>query len=160
MAVNAYLEIDGVEGPSTSRTKCIDILSFSFGASQHTTYGSGASGSEAKAGRADLSTLSVMKVLDATSPLLFDHCVTGNIIPKVTIYYDKPVGDKQEDYFKIELTDALIVSQQLSGSSENPSESLAFAFQKVRVAYAKEKDDGQLDAFVPKGFDLSTLKPF
>ena len=29
MAVNAYLQIDGVEGPSTSKEKCIDILSFS-----------------------------------------------------------------------------------------------------------------------------------
>ena len=34
MAVNAYLVIDGRPGPSTSKTNAIDILSFSFGASQ------------------------------------------------------------------------------------------------------------------------------
>ena len=48
MAVNAYLFIDGVEGPSTSKAGHIDVLSFSWGVSQQSTYGAGASGKEAK----------------------------------------------------------------------------------------------------------------
>jgi type VI secretion system secreted protein Hcp len=160
MAVNAYLVIDGTPGPSTSKTNAIDILSFSWGASQTATYQAGASGKEAKAGRANLGDLTIMKVLDKTSPLLFDHCVTGNILPKIDLFYDKPVGDSQADYFKIELTDALITSIQLSGSSENPVESVSFAYQKVVVAYNPEGDDGTLAGFIPKGFDTSTLKPF
>src|SRR3954468_7109655 len=127
MAVNAYLYVDGVEGPSTSRTGCIDVLSFSWGVSNTSTYGVGASGKEAKAGRADFSNLSIMKVADKTTPLLCDHCATGNIFDKVYILYDKPVGDKQQPYFRIWLKDALITSVQLSGSSENPSESVSFA---------------------------------
>jgi len=71
MAVNAYLVIDGINGPSTSKTNAIDILSFSFGSSQTAVYGVGASGKEAKAGRADFSNLSIMKVTDKTSPFLF-----------------------------------------------------------------------------------------
>ena len=160
MAVNAYLVIDGTPGPSTSKTDAIDILSFSFGASQTATYGPGASGKEARAGRANVSDVTIMKVLDKTSPALFDHCVTGNVLSKVTLLYDKPVGDSQQDYFKIEMTDALITSLQLSGSSENPDESVSFAFQKVLIAYNPEGDDGSLAGFVPKGFDMSTLKPF
>ncbi len=78
----------------------------------------------------------------------------------MTLLYDKPVGDSQQDYFKIEMTDALITSVQLSGSSENPVESVAFAFQKVIVAYNPEGDDGSLVGFIPKGFDMGTLKPF
>jgi type VI secretion system secreted protein Hcp len=160
MAVNAYLVIDGTPGPSTSKDGAIDILSFSFGASMTATYGAGASGKEARAGRADVSNVTVMKVLDKTSPALFDHCVTGNILSKVTLLYDKPVGDSQQDYFKVEMTDALVTSIQLSGSSENPVESVAFAFQKVVVAYNPEGDDGSLQGFIPKGFDMSKLKPF
>lgn len=160
MAVNAYLVIDGTPGPSTSKTNAIDILSFSFGASQTATYQSGSSGKEATAGRADVSNVTVMKVLDKTSPALFDHCVTGNILPTVTLLYDKPVGDSQQDYFKIEMTDALITSVQLSGSQENPVESVSFAFQKVVVAYNPQADDGTLAGFIPKGFDMTTLKPF
>ncbi len=157
MAVNAYLYVDGVTGPSTSKTGFIDILSFSWGVSQTSTYGAGASGKEAKAGRANFSDLTIMKVLDATSPLLCDHCASGNILAKVYIVYDKPVGDKQADYFRIYLGDALITSQQLSGSSENPTESISFAFQQVEVAYKAENDDGTLAAAVPKGFDLAAL---
>jgi type VI secretion system secreted protein Hcp len=159
VAVNAYLYIDGVEGPSTSKPGCIDILSFSWGVSQTATYGVGASGKEAKAGRADFSNLTVMKVLDKTSPFLSDHCASGDILPKVYILYDKPVADGQQDYFRIFLKDALITSVQLSGSNENPTESVSFGFQAVEVAYRPEKDDGTLDGALSKGYDLETLKP-
>jgi type VI secretion system secreted protein Hcp len=98
-----------------------------------------------------------MKVLDKTSPLLFDHCASGNILKKVYIVYDKPVGDAQADYFRIYLADAMITSQQLSGSNENPTESVSFAFQSVEVAYKAENDDGTLAGAVPKGYDLEAL---
>ena len=68
MAVNAYLFVEGVDGPSTSKPNHIDVLSFSWGVSQTSTYGAGASGKEAKAGRADFSNLTIMKVLDKTTP--------------------------------------------------------------------------------------------
>jgi len=158
VAVNAYLIVDGVTGPSTSKTGAIDILSFSFGASNTSTYGVGASGKEAKAGRVDFSNLSIMKVLDKTSPILAQHCWSGDILTKVVLLYDKPVGDAQADYFRIFLADALITSVQNSGSNENPTESISFAFQKVEVAYKPENDDGTLGGAIPKGFDLSTLK--
>jgi len=157
MAVNAYLYVDGVNGPSTSKPNHIDVLSFSWGVSQHSTYGAGASGKEAKAGRADFSNLSIMKVLDKTTPLLCDHCASGDILKKVYILYDKPVGDKQADYFRIYLKDALITSVQLSGSNENPTESVSFAFQACEIAYKAENDDGTLAGAVPKGYDLELL---
>jgi type VI secretion system secreted protein Hcp len=159
MAVNACLFVDGIDGPSTSKLNHIDILSFSWGVNQTAVYGPGASGKEAKAGRADFSTLSIMKVLDSTSTLLVDHCATGNILKEVYMVYDKPMGDKQEDFFRIYLKDALIASVQLSGGGENPTESVSFAFQGVEIAYKAEKDDGTLDGAVPKGYDLGTLRP-
>jgi type VI secretion system secreted protein Hcp len=155
--VNAYLYVDGIEGPSTSKANHIDILSFTWGVNLTSVYGAGASGKEAKAGRASFENLSIMKVLDKTSPLLFDHCATGNILEKVYILYDKPIGDKQADYFRIWLKDALITHVLLSGSSDNPTEAITFAFQAVEIAYKAEKDDGSLDAAIPKGYDLSAL---
>jgi type VI secretion system secreted protein Hcp len=159
VAVNAYLNVSGVTGPSTSKPGYIDILSFSWGVSQTAVYGAGASGKESKAGRADFSNLTIMKVLDATTPLLADHCASGDILPAVFIVYDKPVGDKQQDYFRIYLKDALVTSVQLSGSNENPSESVSFAFQGVEYAYAPEQDDGTLGAAISKGYDLELLQP-
>ena len=51
MAVNAYLYVDGIQGPSTSKPNHIDVLSFSWGVNQTAVYGTGASGKEAKAAR-------------------------------------------------------------------------------------------------------------
>ena len=159
MAVNAYLIIDGRPGPSTSKTNAIDILSFSFGASQTSTIGVGSSGGESRSGRANLSDVSIMKVVDKTSPLLFDDCVTGNYLKKVDIIYDKPMGDQQEEYYKIHMEDALITSIQHSGSNENPMESITFAFSKIKVSYNPEAD-GALKGFIDKGFDVLKLKPW
>ena len=44
MAVNAYLIIADRPGPSTSKKDAIDILSFSFGATQTAVIGAGSSG--------------------------------------------------------------------------------------------------------------------
>ena len=159
MAVNAYLIINGRPGPSTSRQDAIDILSFSFGSSQSSVIGPGSSGGAARAGRADVSNVTVMKVLDKTSPLLFDDCVTGNVLDKVDIIYDKPLGDQQEDFFKIHLDNALITNISMSGSQENPTESISFAFEKITVSYNPE-DQGKLQGFIDKGFDVLKLKPF
>lgn len=159
MAVNAYLVIEGVPGPSTSRTGAIDILSFSHGSSNSAVIGAGSSGGEARAGRANITDLTIMKVLDKTSPLLFENCVMGTYLKKVEIFYDKPMGaaSKQEDYFKIELDNALITSVQISGSSENPMESVSFAMSKVKVSYNPE-EAGALKGFIDKGFDLLKLE--
>jgi len=157
MAVNAYLIIDGRPGPSKSKENAIDILSFSFGASNTAVVGT--SGGETRAGRANLADVSIMKVVDKTSPLLFDDCVTGNYLKKVDIIYDKPMGDKQEDYYKIHLEDAIITSIQDSGSNENPMESITFAYAKIKVSYNPEQD-GKLAGFIDKGFDVLKLKPW
>ena len=159
MAVNAYMIIDGRPGPSTSKKDAIDILSFSFGASQTSVIGVGSSGGEARSGRANLADLSIMKVVDKTSPLLFDDCVTGNYLKKVDIIYDKPMGDNQEDFYKIHMENALITGVSHGGTSENPTESVTFACSRLKVSYNPE-ENGELKGFIDKGFDLLTLKPW
>jgi type VI secretion system secreted protein Hcp len=159
MAVNAYLIIDGRPGPSTSKADAIDILSFSFGASQTAVIGAGSSGGEARAGRANLGDVTIMKVVDKVSPLLFDDCVTSNYLKSINIVYDKPMGDDQQDYYKIHMENALITSIQNSGSSENPMESVSFAYSKIKVSYNPE-EEGALKGFIDKGFDVLTLKPW
>jgi type VI secretion system secreted protein Hcp len=160
MAVNAYLVIADRPGPSRSLDDAIDILSFSFGASQTATYGAGSSGSESRAGRADIQDVHVVKVTDKTTPLLFDDCVTGNVLEKAEIIYDKPMGDKQEPYFKILMEDVIITSYQVSGSSENPTESLSMACEKIKVSYNPESDEGKLEGFIDKGYDCAALEPW
>jgi len=159
MAVNAYLKIDGRPGASTSKKDYIDVLSFSFGSSMAHVIGPGAAGAESRVGRADVQNLTVMKVVDKVSPLLFDDCVTGNILKVVDLVYDKPMGDQQDDYYKIHMEHVLITSIQNSGSNENPTESVSFAFEKIKVSYNPE-EGGKLKGWVEKGFDVMKLKPW
>lgn len=156
MAVNAYCIIDGIPGPSTSLSNAVDILSFSFGASNSAVFGSGASGGESRAGRADVSHVTIMKVTDKTSPNLFDACVSGDYIKTVDIQYFKAMGTKQDVYYKIHMEKVVVTSVQISGSNENPTESVSFAFAKVKVSYNPEKD-GKLQGFVDKGWDVEAL---
>ena len=159
MAVNAYLVVDGRPGGSKSKTNAIDILSFSFGASMHVTIGVG--DAQTQAGKANLSEVSIMKAVDKVTPAFFDDCVTGNILKSVDIIYDKADGSAQVDYYKIHMEDVLISSIQNSGSSENPTESISFAFHKIKLGYAAEKEDGGgVDGFVEKGYDVEILKPW
>jgi type VI secretion system secreted protein Hcp len=159
MAVNAYCVIKGRPGPSTTKKDAIDIISFSFGASQNSVIGAGSSGGEARSGRADVTNVSIMKVTDKLTPTLFEDCVLGTYLDAVDIIYDKPMGKNQEDYFKIHMEDCLITSIQLSGSAENPVESISFAFSKVKVSYNPE-ENGALKGFIDKGFDVLKLKPW
>jgi type VI secretion system secreted protein Hcp len=157
MAVNAYCVIKGRPGPSTTKKDAIDIISFSFGASQNSVIGAGSSGGEARSGRADVTNVSIMKVTDKLTPTLFEDCVLGTYLDAVDIIYDKPMGKNQEDYFKIHMEKALITSWTTSGSAENPTESISFAFEKVKVSYNPE-EGGKLKGFVDKGFDVLKLK--
>jgi type VI secretion system secreted protein Hcp len=159
MAVNAYLFIDGVEGPSTSKENHIDVLSFDWSVNQETTYGEGNSGHESKAGCAELGKLNVTKVLDKTSPILADHCASGDILKEVYILYDKPTGGGQDDYYRIYLKNALITQVIVQGNREALSESVSFAYDAIEYAYRPEKADKTLDAAITKGFDISTLTP-
>ena len=147
MAVNAYLIVDGRPGPSSRKQNAIDVLSFGFGASQ--------TGS----GRADINDVMIMKCVDSVSPLLFEDCVTGNFLKSVDIVYTKATGDEQQDFYRIQLEDALITSIQHYGSDENPMESVSFAFSRVKIGYNPEAG-GRLKAFIERGFDLLTLKPW
>jgi type VI secretion system secreted protein Hcp len=157
MAIDAFLYIDGREGPSQKRKGAIDVLSFSFGGSMASSYGAGASGKESVAGRVNVSDATFMKVTDKLTPELFRDMCTGHHFNTVKLEYEKPIGDQQEAFFRVLMEDAIITSLQLSGSSEVPVESISFAFEKIKVSYNPEGDDGKLQGFVDGGFDLGTL---
>jgi type VI secretion system secreted protein Hcp len=154
MAVNAYLKLDTIEGPSTSKKNYTDIFSFSFGASMSMT---SETGKGLTAGRANVQDITIMKQVDASSPLLFQACVSGDYFKTGEILYDKALGQGQEDYLKIDMTKVYVTSHSVSGSNENPTESVTFAFEEINFSYNPDKD-GKQQGWVTKGFNLATLK--
>jgi type VI protein secretion system component Hcp len=102
-----------------------------------------------------------MKVADATSPILFGYCTTGVIIPTVNLYYAQQTGAAgaaPENFYEITLTNAMITSFHDSGSNENPSESISFGFQAVKLGYNPEGADGKSAGMVYKGYDVLKLQ--
>jgi len=141
-AVNAYLTLDGIDGPSPTKLHAIDILSFSVGV---------AAPDPSKLQKSVCSNLSVMKVLDQTSPLLFQAAVTGKPFATAVLSYDKPTGAVQQTYFTLTLENALLTSVQESGSNENPTESVSLKSSTMTFSYRPQKPDGSLaDAIVTR----------
>lgn len=153
MAVNAYLVIDTVDGPSTSMKNAIDVHSFSFGASQSMTVQHGGA---KQAGRVNLQDISISKEMDKTSPLLFEAVCSGDYYKSAELTYCKALGKDQQAYIKFEMSKVYVTSVQQSGSSENPSESVSFTFEEIKVSYNSDKDGNQ-EGWVTKGYNVATL---
>ena len=146
MAFDTFLKIATVEGESThsKHPKEIEIFSFSWGASNPTTVGSGATG--LGAGRVSVSSFNIMKKTDKTSPLLFNACCTGKHFDNAVVTMNKASGDAGQAPFHIyTFTGVMIESVQWSGSTggdDTPTESVSIAFAKVEINYQQQDTKG------------------
>lgn len=162
MAFDTYLDLDTVEGEATAKgfEKKIEIYSWSFGCSNPTTVGSGKEG--LSAGRVSLSSFNVMKKTEKSSTTLFASCCTGKSFAKAKITCRKAGGEAgQTGFLLYEFEEVMVESVQWSGSSggdDTPTESVSFAFAKVKVTYNVQSKDGK--TFTKGGeasWDLTTV---
>ncbi|GLQ58033.1 Hcp family type VI secretion system effector [Devosia nitrariae] len=159
MAVDTFLKLGDIKGESQAdkHKDEIEVLSWSWGASQQGTFGSGGGGG---AGKVTVSDLVFTKFMDKASPVLFLHCATGKHIPSAQLTLRK-AGEEQLEYHKVILTDVLISSYQTGGSGggdERPVDNVSLNFGKVELEFSPQNEKGTLDAAVKAGFDLKTSK--
>ena len=117
-----------------------NILSFSVGGTDAIATGgsTGIASSKPK-----LSNLVVTKQFDACSEPLIKQFLLGSVIPTVTLTGVRTVGDSSPiPILTITLTNARIDNWQMSGSEENPMESVAFAYAQICIAYTPINRDG------------------
>jgi type VI secretion system secreted protein Hcp len=153
MAFDAFCYFDGksssgleVKGETTDATYkakgAFEIYSFSLGASNPVTVGSGTEGSGG--GKVSISSFSAMKKTDAASAALFRACCDGSHFSKAHVVLRKSGGNKVE-YLKCDFEEVFVESVQWSGSTggdDTPTESLSIAFGKVNITYTPQKPDG------------------
>jgi type VI secretion system secreted protein Hcp len=158
---DAFLKLDGIKGESQDAKHKgeIDILSFSWGASQT---GVSATGGGGGAGKVRFQDLTIVKKTDASSPLLMLNCASGAHIKEGDITVRK-AGGTQLEYLKIKLTDLLISGYKEHGSNtsndEIPIESITLNFSKVEYSYQKQKADGTADGGpILAGWDVKANK--
>ncbi|GJE62778.1 Hcp family type VI secretion system effector [Methylobacterium trifolii] len=158
MAVDIFLKLEGIKGEAQDDKYKdeIDVLAWSWGASQSgTTHGGSGSG----AGKVNVQDLSVTKYIDKSSASLFQHCCNGKHIKKGKLIVRK-AGEKPLEYLTVELEDIIIshVSMGGSGSEDRLTENVTLNFGQFHVKYAVQNADGSKGAEVEHKFHIAQNK--
>ena len=106
MAVDIFLKLEGIKGEAQDDKYKdeIDILAWSWGASQS---GTTHSGSGAGAGKVNVQDLSLTKYIDKSSATIFQHCCNGKHVTKGKLIVRK-AGEKPLEYLTVDLEDIIV----------------------------------------------------
>jgi len=158
MGIEIFLKLDGITGESTKTGAegWIEIFSFSNGASNPTSvsFGTGSG-----AGKVDLSSISLQKQLDISSPFLFANCCAGvHIATGCMIVRESTGATTTQVYFQYDLTEAFVDSISWGGAAGGgkPSESLSLSSKSLMVTYWPQDTTGKLGTQIPKGWNQTT----
>jgi len=158
--VDFFLKIEGIEGESEDRAHKgeIEVLSWSFGASNPSSVGSGGGGGT---GKVVIQDFHFMAKTGIQSPLLFLATAQGEHFKKATLTCRK-AGEKQVDYIKIKLTDVLVSSYQ-AGAADAPDDNLprdqfSLNFSKIEMSVSTVNADGSVSKTVTAGYDVKANK--
>jgi len=133
-----YIKFDGVEGESAAagRKGWSELESFSHGMRRSAPPAGGG-----RVGALQIKDLVGTKTLDKASPKLAEALLKGVIIPKVWIDLTVVAADgRRETYLAYELTNVLITSYELAGSSDSgsyPAEEFSLNFEEIKVTYTE-----------------------
>ncbi|HMM33266.1 MAG TPA: type VI secretion system tube protein Hcp [Thermoanaerobaculia bacterium] len=157
--VDYFLKIDGIEGESADAKHKgeIDVLSWSWGASQSGTMQFGGGGG---AGKVQMQDFGFTMRINKATPKLFLHCANGAHI-KQAVLTARKAGKEQQEYLKLTFTDILVSSYQTGGSGDSdvvPIESISLNFAKIEFEYKEQKADGTLSGPIKTHYDLKTNK--
>jgi type VI secretion system secreted protein Hcp len=143
MAVDMFLELDGVKGESVDKKHKdkIDILGWQWGISNTGTFHHGSGGG---AGKASFNDITVSKYVDAASANIMLYCANGKHFAKGKIIVRKAGGENALEYLTVELHNVLVTGYNLGGGGgqERLVENVALNFAKVKVEYATQSDKG------------------
>ena len=161
MAINMTLKVPTIEGESEVRKheKEIVVRSFKIGLKQKGTGGRGTTGSGTAA--ADIEDLTITKLVDKSTPLLFKACAVGqhwkddsSVI--LTCMKASGSGSEPFEYLKIGLGQAFISSVS-TGASEGGDvvlETVTFNFKTMKEEYTPQAADGSKQGVISMGWDI------
>jgi type VI secretion system secreted protein Hcp len=151
MSVDMFLKCEGVEGEAQDdkHKNEIDVLAWSWGASQSGTTHMGAGGG---AGKVAVQDLSVTKYVDKASTDMLLACCNGKHYGEMTLTVRKAGGDTPLEYIVIIMKDCIITSISTGGSGgeDRLTENVSINFANVELKYIEQKPDG--GAASPKRF--------
>jgi len=159
MAIDAYLQIDGIKGESQDSTHqgWIELTSAQWGVLQPKS-ATASTGGGHTAERCEHRSIAVTKLADLSSPLLMQTCSAGKTIPKAKLEFMRADSDgKPVKYYEVELENVLIGSiNQAVHEGGILQDSVGLKFSKVKWKYTQQKIGGGAGGNTAGGWDLAT----
>ncbi|KQV52393.1 type VI secretion system tube protein Hcp [Massilia sp. Root335] len=161
MAIDVYLQIDGIKGESqdSGHQGWIELTSASWGVTQPRSATASTAGGHT-AERCEHRTLVLSKLADLASPLLLQHCSMGKTIPKARLEFMRADGDgKPVKYYQIDLENVMIASmEQMVSQGSILHDSIGLRFSKVKWSYTQQRIAGGTGGNTAGGWDLVANK--
>ena len=158
--VYAFLELEGVEGEAqdSEYQGKIELQSFSWGASNNSSY---AVGTGSGISKGHIHDISFSKYTCKASLRLFERAVTGKPVPKGKLSLLKLTGDKKIPYFVVDLENVVVTSYQIAAHSDGqlPTESSTIHFVIAKSKYQPQGNEGDPSGNVDFGWNLQKNAP-
>ena len=158
MAIDVYLQIEGIKGESTDikHAGWIECKSVNWHVLQPKS-ATASTGGGHTAERTEHKDITVSKLADLATPLLLQNCSSGKTIPKAKFEFLRADGKGERiTYFEIELTDVLISSVAPAvAQGDILTESLSLKYSKVKWKYTQQKVGGGSGGSTVGGWDLA-----
>ena len=142
MAVDMFMKLDDVKGESrdSKHKDEIDVLAWSFGASNAGTTHVGGGGG---AGKVNVQDISFTKWVDKASPNLMMSACNGKHYKQALLTVRK-AGENPLEYIKLSMKEVLVssVSTGGSGGEDRLTENVTLNFAWFKVEYTPQKADG------------------
>lgn len=156
--LDMFMKLDDIKGESVDAAHKgeIDVLSWSWGASQA---GSSQVGGGTGSGKVQIQDLSFTKYTDRSSPVLLGMCASGKPI-KTAVLTIRKAGNTPLEYVKITMNQGIVTSiaHGGDGGGDKHTETVTLNFSAVQYDYTPQKADGSGDAVVTMGWDIAGNK--
>lgn len=161
MAVDVYLQIDGIKGESTDSTHkdWIECQAVQWEVIQPKS-STGSTGGGHTAERCEHKDIVIQKLTDLATPLLLQNSSSGKTIPKARMEFMRADSKGERiKYFELELDNVLIgaVSPSVS-EGDIMNEELHLKYSKVKWKYTQQKISGGAGGNTSGGWDLAANK--
>ncbi len=161
MALDAYLQIEGIKGESNDdkHKDWIEVSDVTWSVHQPRATAVSTAGGMTN-GRAELSNLTFKKVADLASPLLQQTCAMGKTIPKAKFEFMRADGHGQPiRYYEVELENVMISGvNPCSGSNGLVTEQVHLAYSRMKWKYTKQSVKGGTEGSTAGGWDCASNK--
>ena len=159
MAVDMFLKLGAIKGESkdTKHKEWIDVLAWSWGASQS---GTAHMGGGAGAGKVSVQDLNFKHYLDASSADLLKAICTGKHIDKGTLEVRKAGGDDALVYIKIDMENCIVTGLHTGGSGgeDRLTENCTLNFEKFKYEYKEQTEKGAAGTGHDVKYDIAANK--